>query len=303
MKKIKLFFVRNYQRFIRFLISFSAVGCIACVTLFASAAVSLSVPFSRPQISSDSFYLELNTPNFGPIVIYGSVYCSSLAPSVPLTSSFSARVGADGLLYIERDGGNVYTSGDQRYTLYFAGYYVYQNGNVGVLPTSDSSTYFYFDINATGLTGIHGYNCDVSLLNSSITSNDFTFVYGNDNRINDKLDAILATLQDNKSSAEKEIYSGATSEQKESQKALGDSEKKIADDTASARASTVDVFQSFKIVGSIANGMLAVSNLFRFLTDDLALASPLLNFSLAIGAGAFLLGLSSIILRSGGRKK
>lgn len=41
MKKIKLFFVRNYQRFIRFLISFSAVSVLVFGMAFSVYAASI----------------------------------------------------------------------------------------------------------------------------------------------------------------------------------------------------------------------------------------------------------------------
>lgn len=46
MKEIKLFFVRNYQRFIRFLISFSAIGCILVSSLCVGALSSQPLSFS-----------------------------------------------------------------------------------------------------------------------------------------------------------------------------------------------------------------------------------------------------------------
>lgn len=52
MKKIKLFFVRNYQRFIRFLISFSAIGCILVSSFCVGALSSFKPRFSNPSYFS-----------------------------------------------------------------------------------------------------------------------------------------------------------------------------------------------------------------------------------------------------------
>lgn len=111
------------------------------------------------------------------------------------------------------------------------------------------------------------------------------------------MDQILKAIQDNKSSAEKEQYSGVTAEHKQAQSDLDSAENKLNSDTAEARSSTINLFKSFSIVGDIAKGMLAVTNLFNVFSGDLVFAPALLNFSLAIGAGAFLLGLSAIILK------
>ena len=55
MKKLKLFFVRNYQRFIRFLISFSAIGCI----LFSSFAVGALSSF-KPSIGAPTYFYAVD---------------------------------------------------------------------------------------------------------------------------------------------------------------------------------------------------------------------------------------------------
>lgn len=55
MNRIKLFFICNYHRFLRFLISFSAIGCI----LFSSFAVGAVTSFS-PKVGAPT-YLSVNT--------------------------------------------------------------------------------------------------------------------------------------------------------------------------------------------------------------------------------------------------
>ena len=165
---------------------------------------------------------------------------------------------------------------------------------------------------------IRGYNCKTTGIGAGT---DFTFVYGNDkilddkidsinqaiidnrNSTNDKLDRIIASIEANKSSAEKNEYSGATTEQKQAQSELDSAESSINADTASARASTVDVLKNFTVPGDIMKGLLSVTNLFNSLCANIPFAPIVLNFSLAIGAAAFLLGLTAVIVKFGRSRK
>ncbi len=76
MKKIKLFFVRNYQRFIRFLISFSAIGCILvssfCVGALSSADFNLGAPVSVSLVRSDGSVFTADTDNLNGVTFSAS---------------------------------------------------------------------------------------------------------------------------------------------------------------------------------------------------------------------------------------
>ena len=328
MKKIKLFFVRNYQRFIRFLISLSAVSALIIGQAFTSSAVTyIDCVYAQPQLTGKNCYLEIVTSkNWRWLVcvqldafsdasdmsdvgftafISENYLCVSTTTSIPssmLLSGFRVdMVSGDMTAFEHVEAGN-------------------RNDSMKTWIGS-----------AGTITGIHGYNCTVTSI-STATKNDFVVSYGADvsfrsylrsissyvssisidvssiktavNTINTNLvnifnqdkaffgstnmDQILKAIQDNKSSAEKNVYSGATDDQKKAQSDLDAADKKITEDTAEARASTINIFKSFSIVGDIAKGMLAVTNLFNVFTGDLVFAPALLNFSLAIGAGAFL---------------
>ena len=175
------------------------------------------------------------------------------------------------------------------------------------------------------VTGIHGYNVDVSTVPVADSTVGFVFDYGTDsfvidklNKINDylyssdarlsdinsKLDRIIAAIEANKSSAEKNDYSGPSSDQKQSQSDLNSAEASINADTATARTDTINLFKNFTLPGSILKGMLSVTSLFNALCARLSFAPIILNFSLAVGAAAFLLGLSAwAIGKFGGRNK
>lgn len=284
MKKIKLFLIRNYQRIIRFLISFSAIGCILAASFSASATAVYNFPFSRPEVNDYSCYIEILKTDGDAFGFFCSYSYDSNDNILPY---FTAYI----------DGENFWIECSVSSTS--------QNNMHGLTLTSSGS----FDIIANersrcgvwlgsgiSVSGIHCYNVSY---NSTISAhnNDFTFVYGNEVNTNEKLDKIISAIEANKSSAEKSDYNGVSASQKTAQADLDKAEASINADTATARTDTINLFKTFSIVGDIAKGMLAVTNIFNILTDDLVFAPALLNFALAVGAGAFLLGLSAIILK------
>lgn len=334
MKKIKYFFIRQYAKIIRFLITFSSViALIFAQTFSASAVTYIDCVYAPPTLTGNNCYAEIVTSNNWHWLVYVEV-TSLNSPSVVGEVSFRAFIGDTNYLRISADVSSVPSA----YIMH--GYYVdMASGNMVMFETYNSTTVQTWIKSAGTITGFHGYNCRVGI--PSATKNDFVVNYGTDislrnslnsiavyvsqtninvssiksvlNTINTNIvnlfnqnraffgstnmDEILKAIKDNKSSAEKEQYSGASAEHKQAQSDLDSAENKINSDTAEARSSTINIFKSFTIVGDIAKGMLAVTNLFNVFTGDLVFAPALLNFSLAIGAGAFLLGLSAIILK------
>lgn len=330
MKRIKFFFIRHYQRFLRFLISLSAVSALVVGMAFsASAQTVYPASISQPQLTGNDCYLEVVTANDWRMVLYVSLTQLPLSNTPDNGITFSARVSNNTLVITPR----AYSS-SQVYTSMNGFFYDVRWNSVGPLGSSDGtppSASLWLG-NSGAITEIHGYNCDVSGITG--VSADFVFSYGMDTTFNNLLtsinslaqqgvnnlssissslvsiynqnrsffgsvnmEQILQAIKDNKSSAEKQEYSGVTTDQKQAQSDLYSAENKINADTAEARTTTINIFKSFSIVGDIAKGMLAVTNLFNVLTGDLVFAPALLNFSLAIGAGAFLLGLSAIVLK------
>ena len=317
MKKIKLFLIRNYQRIIRFLISFSVIGCLSCFVLTTSAGTVVDHRFycSKPDITNNSCLIELVRSDGKAFCIYVCAYKNDGSTIGDI--AFYASV-VDGQLQI-RPSSALLDS--------ISAYGVYWD-NYGKMDTCTNVS-----INGASLwlggssvvTGIHGYNVDVSTVSVADSTVGFVFDYGTDsfvidklNKINDylyssdarlsdinsKLDRIIAAIEANKSSAEKNEYSGATTEQKQAQSDLNSAEASINADTASARASTVDVLKNFTLPGDIMKGLLSVTNLFNSLCANIPFAPIVLNFSLAIGAAAFLLGLSAwAIGKFGGSRK
>ena len=337
MKKIKLFFIRNYQRFIRFLISLSVISVLAFFAFSVSAAPAptvYSASISQPQLSGNDCYLEVVTANGWKMVVY-----VTLAPSPSSNNAsnvaFSASVSDNNLHIVPL---SALPSDRQLYGYMYDVSYgtISQLAHVETGNPADS-LYLYLG-NSGAITGIHGYNCDVNGIN--VTNSNFVFSYGVDTSFYTFLSAIsssvnsgvgklieisstlvtlynqnkaffgttnmeqiLKAIQDNKSSAEKTEYSGATDDQKKAQSDLDTSEKKISDDTAEARSSTINIFKNFTLPGDIMKGLLCVTNIFNSLCAGVPFAPIVLNFSLAIGAAAFLLGLTAVFVRFGRSRK
>lgn len=310
MKKIKLFLIRNYQRIIRFLISFSVIGCLLGAVLTASAGSVVDHRFycSKPDITNNSCLIELVRADGKAFCIYVCAYKSD-GSSIGDVAFYASVV--DGALQI-RPSSALLDS--------ISAYGVYWD-NYGKMDTCTNVSIKGASLWLGGssvVTGIHGYNVDVSTVSVADSTVGFVFDYGTDsfvidklNKINDylyssdarlsdinsKLDRIIAAIEANKSSAEKSDYNGVSADQKTAQSDLDKAEASINADTATARTDTINLFKTFSIVGDIAKGMLAVTNIFNILTGDLVFAPALLNFALAVGAAAFLLGLSAIILK------
>lgn len=308
MKKIKLFLIRNYQRIIRFLISFSVIGCLSGVVLTASAGTVVDHRFycSKPDITDNSCLIELVREDGKAFCIYVCAYKMD-GSSIGDVAFFASVV--DGALQI-RPSSALLDS--------ISSYGVYWD-NYGKMDTCTNVSLKGASLWLGGssvVTGIHGYNVDVSTVPVADSTVGFVFDYGTDsfvidklNKINDylyssdarlsdinsKLDRIIAAIEANKSSAEKDTYSSTPDSVKQSQSDLDAADKKLTEDTASARSSTINVLSNFRIVGDIATGLLAVTNLFNVMAADIPFAGPLLNFSLFVGGIAFLLGVSVIL--------
>ena len=300
MKKIKLFLIRNYQRIIRFLISFSVIGCLLGAVLTASAGSVVDHRFycSKPDITNNSCLIELVRADGKAFCIYVCAYKNDGSTIGDI--AFYASV-VDGQLQI-RPSSALLDS--------ISAYGVYWD-NYGKMDTCTNVSIKGASLWLGGssvVTGIHGYNVDVSTVSVADSTVGFVFDYGTDsfvidklNKINDylyssdarlsdinsKLDRIIAAIEANKSSAEKSNYNGVTADQKTAQSDLDKAEASINADTATARTDTINLFKTFSIVGDIAKGMLAVTNIFNILTNDLVFAPALLNFALAVGAAAF----------------
>ena len=318
MKKIKSFFLRNYQRLIRFFILFSVISCVALSGLTASATEVYNFVFSKPEITSNSCVVEIVTANGWKMCIFVSAY-SGLTSTGGFSTTFKADI-LNNELRIYSVKSTTENSAGNSVPIFNKGYYMECNWNTtGTLSFDGQSPARLSLANSGAVTAIHGYNCDVS----SVSNNgDFVFSYGSDPVFQNQLNAINSTIEsfkgqnqeqlnqilqaiiDNKSSAEKNEYSATTPGQKQNQADLDSAEASINADTAEARTSTINIFKNFTLPGDVTKGMLSVTKIFNAMCNCIPFAPIILNFSLAVGAAAFLLGLSAwTIGKFGGRNK
>lgn len=340
MKKIKYFFIRQYVKIIRFLIAFSSViALIFAQTFSASATTYIDCVYAPPTLTGNNCYAEIVTSNNWHWLVYVEV-TSLNSPSVVGDVSFRAFIGDTNYLrisadvssvpsayimhgyYVDMASGNMVmfeTYNDTTVQTWIksagtiTGFHGY-NCRVGI-PSATKNDFvvnYGTDISLrSSLNSIAVYvsqtNINVSSIKSVLNSINTNIVnLFNQNRSffgTTNMDQILKAIQDNKSSAEKNVYSGATDEQKNAQSDLDASDKKITEDTAEARSSTINIFKNFTLPGDIMKGLLCVTNIFNSLCAGIPFAPIILNFSLAIGAAAFLLGLTAVFVRFGRFRK
>ena len=201
MKKIKLFFLRNKDRFFRFLTLFMSCFVLSFSVFSFNSYANPSnyvyyTSFAQPQVTANSCYLEVITSNgwkfFIQCVAYGLLDSQSVSPR------FKATVMNNQIcISVTSSQFHIDPSSNVAVGVYGAYTDVVHNstGPLGTLSDSSVQPYGFFATyslsNSGSVSKIHGYNCDTS----SITRDgDFTFVYGSDTVLNQKMDIINNTL-------------------------------------------------------------------------------------------------------------
>lgn len=352
MKKIKSFFLRNYQRLIRFFILFSAVACIAFSGLTASAYTPVYFKYARPPVTDNSGYIEIVYDGYYYVFVvlgsYGSASTNNIGSNAikasydqnsrTLTIGYSAVDVSSGSFarvygYWVRDDGKIWgvQPADNGQITITVGSYTDPDvlRFYGIQPTSSecefgvSDVVFVYgeditlnqniDLATSLLSQINTANTEQnaklqSILDSLILANisldnlneKILGVWNDTDSIDKKLDTIIELLQ----VATSNNYSATTPSQKQNQADLDSAEASINADTAEARTSTINIFKNFTLPGDIMKGMLSVTKIFNAMCNCIPFAPIILNFSLAVGAAAFLLGLSAwTIGKFGGRNK
>ena len=194
-----IFMFRSKRK--KFLISFvSLLSVLFIVSIFpASAATVYKFSIAQPQISSNSCFLEVVFSSGKTFVIYAGLSTpNNMDPDFPDINP------VDSAVFIA----DVYSSSGTNYLrirpyygdsspvagVIIVGYYCDRAGHIGSLNQSNDYSQVSFYMGSVGdIVSIHGYNCSVAGLPVTL---DFTFSYGNDNILNDKLDDILEALQE-----------------------------------------------------------------------------------------------------------
>lgn len=239
------------RRGLALLLSVSLLISVFCVSV--SAATSYNCPVSRPQLTGNNFYAEVITANDWHMLIIGQVSTTGIS-----LHDISFTAGSDGnTLWFNA---NIPLEASSSSNVYFSGVYIdMKYGSSGSLGHKNFNQCFISLHNSGKVTGIHGYNLDVTSL--SVLDNDFIINYGSDSLAMAKLDAILAALNNSSSSTETAVDNAnkkAEEREKQETQTSGDN---ATNDTTNAMPSVDSGFaNSLKsFVGSMSyNGTEAI---------------------------------------------
>lgn len=336
MKKIKYFFIRQYSKIIRFLITFSSVIALIFAQAFSAGALRyIDCVYSQPQLTGKNCYLEIFTSKNWQWLVCVQLDAFSDASDMS-DVGFTAFISENYLC--------VSTTTSIPSSMLLSGFRV-------DMVSGDMTAFEHVEagnrndsmktwIGSAGtITGIHGYNCNVTSITTA-TKNDFVVNYGTDmslrstlnsvsvyvsqlisytssiktvvNTINTNLvnlfnqnksffgstnmDQILQAIKDNKSSAENNEY---TSPDTSNASQYESAESELMDTTASGRSSAVDTMKGIGGIldNHVGKSLLATSKLMsEFLGIDWL--GDIVHFALVCGLFAFVLGISVMIIGS-----
>lgn len=298
-KTKKLFFILIVLAFIFVLFSFPV----------SAAGTTYYFNCNRPMLTGADCYVEGVSSNGTPFIVYCKTWVNNSVDSTTLNVRFEADV-RDDILYITPIPTS-YSTGNGTFAISCKGIYYDANGYIGTCGNSGSSVTVTLK-NIGSISQFIGYNCDTT----SITTNgNFIFAYGNDYNINSKLDSIISAIRAgqqeqtnqiiaNQDKNTEEIKNGWDQEENIDTSTTDDyaaKDKELQAATNQGRSEAVSVFNSFGSLfqgdGHLYKGLLSVSAIFtQFMQLDWL--SSLLNFSLAIGIFAFVIGTGSEIFKS-----
>lgn len=164
------------------------------MVLPVSATTYYNFTCSKPQLQGNDCYIEFLTEYGVAGLIYVKAILSPTVNSTSLSIGFSARL-SDNHIWI-RPSPNNYSSNGDRYVISSCGLVYLDSGYFSTTAyngSSDSLESGLYLGNIGSIVSIRSYNCDV--WNIGVSNGDFTFVYGNDVNINNKLDTIIGALQ------------------------------------------------------------------------------------------------------------
>lgn len=221
----------------------------------ASALTSINCVVAQPQLNGKNFYAEVNTANNWHWLIIGEV--SSKSPISFNDLVFSASQDGTYLnFFVSGPLGGTQNSNVKLSVVYIDMW----NGKSYHLENYQYNHCRQWLGSSGKVTGIHGYNVDVTSFSSSV-QNDFVINYATDGTALDKLDAILAKLDDSATSTETAVDNAnkkAEEREKQETQTSGDN---ASNDSTSAMPSVDEGFaNSLKsFVGSMSyNGTEAI---------------------------------------------
>lgn len=221
----------------------------------ASALTSINCVVAQPQLNGKNFYAEVNTANNWHWLIVGEV--SSKSPISFNDLVFSASQDGTYLNFFVSGPLGGTTNSTVKLSVVYIDMW---NGKSYHLENAQYNHCRQWLGSSGKVTGIHGYNVDVSSFSSSV-QNDFVINYATGGLAIDKLDAILAKLDDSSSSTETAVDNAnkkAEEREKQETQTSGDN---ASNDSTSAMPSVDEGFaNSLKsFVGSMSyNGTEAI---------------------------------------------
>lgn len=293
----------------------------SCCLSVSAQHVTFSFVSSKPTVNENSCYLEIVTSSGYAFVFYVSIISYTNISEVNHASfSFNAQLQDDGNLWVWAlpQDPNIYVTS-------VVSVIIDADGSIREGYNRGTSSGVYV---GNPYISIKAYNCY-----GSFTGANAVFSYSNEININNKLDTIINFLQNgnqqiidnanqnsqqiqqnqnantdkviqNQEQNQEEIKNGWQQEENIDSSTTDDyaaKDKELQEATEQGRSEAVSIFNSFGSLfqsdGHLYKGLLSVSAMF---TEFMKIGwlSSLLNFSLAIGIFAFVIGTGSSVFKS-----
>lgn len=204
----------------------SIILSLSVFCLPASALTSINCVVAQPQLNGKNFYAEVNTANNWHWLIIGEVSCKDPISFNDLTFTASQDSTYINFFVAGPLGGT--TNSTVKLSVVYVDMW---NGKAYHLENVAYNHCRQW-LGASGkVTGIHGYNVDVTSFSSSV-QNDFVINYATGGPALDKLDAILAKLDDSSSIETAVDNANKKAEEREKQEAQTSGDKATSDSTS-----------------------------------------------------------------------
>lgn len=192
----------------------------------ASALTSINCVVAQPQLTGKNFYAEVNTANNWHWLIIGEV--SSKEPISFNDLTFSASQDSTYLNFFVSGPLGGTTNSTVKLSVVYVDMW---NGKSYHLESAAYNHCRQWLGTSGKVTGIHGYNVDVTSFSSAV-QNDFVINYATGGLALDKLDAILAKLDDSSSIESAVDNANKKAEEREKQEAQTSGDKATGDTTS-----------------------------------------------------------------------
>ena len=204
----------------------SIILSLSVFCLPASALTSINCVVAQPQLTGKNFYAEVNTANNWHWLIIGEV--SSKEPISFNDLTFSASQDSTYLNFFVQGPLGGTTNSTVKLSVVYVDMWNGKSYHLENVAYNHCRQW----LGASGkVTGIHGYNVDVTSFSSSV-QNDFVINYATGGIAIDKLDAILSKLDDSSSIETAVDNANKKSEEREKQEAKTSGDKATSDSTS-----------------------------------------------------------------------